>query len=163
MQLNQATKYKILSVEQLLAKRKEWSRQGKKVVFTNGCFDILHIGHVDYLEKASCLGDVLVIGLNTDASVSRIKGPDRPIVPENARARVIAALSYVDAVVFFDTPTPAQLIQSLSPEVLVKGDDYQVSNIIGADFVLTHGGEVKTIPLVEGFSTSKIIEKIKNT
>ncbi|MBY0427368.1 MAG: D-glycero-beta-D-manno-heptose 1-phosphate adenylyltransferase [Cytophagales bacterium] len=141
---------------------KKWQSDGQKVVFTNGCFDILHIGHVDYLEKARNLGDKLVLGLNTDASVSRIKGPQRPIVNEESRSRVIAALGFVDAVTFFDEETPKELIESVKPDVLVKGNDYLAENIVGADFVVKNGGEVKTIPLVEGFSTTNIVQKIKN-
>ena len=139
---------------------RQWHGDNRKVVFTNGCFDIVHLGHVDYLEKARALGDKLVLGLNTDASVSRIKGPLRPVVDEQARARLIAALAFVDAVILFDEPTPLQVIEALEPDILVKGDDYAVENIVGADFVLSKGGEVKTIPLVKGYSTSALIEKI---
>jgi D-glycero-beta-D-manno-heptose 1-phosphate adenylyltransferase len=140
-----------------------WQRNGQTIVFTNGCFDILHIGHVDYLEKARELGDKLVLGLNTDSSIRRIKGPERPIVAEMPRARVMAALAFVDAVVLFDEDTPLRLIQTIRPDILVKGDDYTVENIIGADFVIANGGSVQTISLVKGFSTSSIIEKIKGT
>jgi rfaE bifunctional protein nucleotidyltransferase chain/domain len=157
-----AAKDKILSREDVRQQVKQWQSEGQKVVFTNGCFDILHIGHVDYLEKARELGDKLVLGLNTDASVSRIKGPQRPIVNEESRSRVIAALGFVDAVTFFDEETPKELIESVKPDILVKGNDYLAENIVGADFVLKNGGEVKTIPLVEGFSTSNIVQKIKN-
>jgi len=156
-----AAKDKIMSRETACQTVKQWQSEGKKVVFTNGCFDILHIGHVDYLEKARELGDKLVLGLNTDASVSRIKGPQRPIVNEESRSRVIAALGFVDAVTFFDEETPKELIESVKPDILVKGNDYLAENIVGADFVLKNGGEVKTIPLVEGFSTSNIVNKIK--
>ena len=134
---------------------------GEKVVFTNGCFDIVHLGHIDYLEKARALGSKLVLGLNTDASVSRLKGPLRPVVNEYARARLMAALSFVDTVILFDEPTPSALIEDIKPDILVKGDDYSVENIAGAEFVLNRGGEVKTIALVQGYSTSKLIEKIK--
>lgn len=138
-----------------------WQEAGEKIVFTNGCFDIVHLGHIDYLEKARALGDKLVLGLNTDASVSRLKGPLRPVVDEQARARLMAALSFVDAVILFDEPTPLQLIEALGPDILVKGDDYTPETIVGADFVMSRGGEVKTIPLVKGYSTSSIIEKIR--
>src|SRR5690606_8770159 len=134
---------------------------GKRIVFTNGCFDIVHLGHIDYLEKARALGDKLVLGLNTDASVSALKGAARPVVDETARARLMAAMEFVDAVILFSEPTPLQLIQTISPDILVKGDDYTVENIVGADFVTSNGGEVKTIPLVKGYSTSTIIEKIR--
>jgi D-glycero-beta-D-manno-heptose 1-phosphate adenylyltransferase len=157
-----AAKDKIMSRESVCLQVKKWQSEGLKIVFTNGCFDILHIGHVDYLEKARGLGDKLVLGLNTDASVSRIKGPQRPIVNEESRSRVIAALGFVDAVTFFDEETPKELIEAVKPNILVKGNDYLAENIVGADFVVSNGGEVKTIPLVEGFSTTKIVEKIKN-
>ena len=135
--------------------------KNKKIVFTNGCFDIVHLGHIDYLEKARNLGDKLVLGLNTDASVRRLKGTSRPVVDEYPRARMMAALSFVDAVILFDEETPKELIETICPDILVKGDDYSVSTIVGADFVIAHGGEVKTVPLVKGYSTTKMIEKIK--
>ena len=139
----------------------DWKQKGEKIVFTNGCFDILHLGHVDYLEKARGLGDRLIVGLNTDDSVARIKGPTRPIVAEMSRARVMAALAFVDAVVFFNEDTPFELIGNLLPDILVKGSDYLTDNIVGADIVRGNGGKVETIDLVEGFSTSGIIDKIK--
>jgi len=139
----------------------EWKKQGKKVVFTNGCFDILHLGHVDYLEKARALGDALVIGLNTDASVSRFKGPHRPLQDQDSRARVMASLQSVDLVVFFDEDTPINLISELQPNVLVKGSDYLAGNIVGADVVKKSGGVVQTIDFVPGYSTTRIVEKIK--
>ncbi len=140
---------------------KNWQEKGGKVVFTNGCFDIVHLGHIDYLENASKLGDKLVIGVNTDASVKKLKGQTRPVVDENARARMMAAFEFTDAVILFEEETPEQLIRSICPDILVKGDDYTIQNIVGADFVLANGGEVKTISLVKGYSTSNIIEKIK--
>lgn len=140
-----------------------WQHGGEKVVFTNGCFDIIHLGHVDYLEKAKEMGTRLVIGLNTDASVSRFKGPDRPVQDQNARARILAAFSFVDLVVFFDEDTPLNLITLLKPNVLVKGGDYLAENIVGADVVKSGGGEVKTIGFVPGYSTTQIVDKIKNT
>ena len=152
---------KITDAASLKRKIAMWRFQDKKVVFTNGCFDIVHLGHIDYLEKAHALGGRLVLGLNTDASVSRLKGPLRPVVNEYARARLMAALSFVDAVILFDEQTPSQLIEALKPDILVKGDDYTVETIAGADFVLSNGGEVKTIALVKGYSTSALIEKIK--
>ncbi|MCS7005041.1 MAG: D-glycero-beta-D-manno-heptose 1-phosphate adenylyltransferase [Cytophagales bacterium] len=138
-----------------------WQAEGKKVVFTNGCFDILHLGHVDYLEKAAQLGNKLVVGVNTDASVKKLKGNHRPINNEYARCRVLAALAFTDAIILFDEDTPLQLIQTLLPDVLVKGADYKVENIVGADVVLSRGGEVKTIEFVEGYSTTNIIAKMK--
>ncbi|OGU42576.1 MAG: glycerol-3-phosphate cytidylyltransferase [Ignavibacteria bacterium GWB2_35_12] len=134
---------------------------GKKVVFTNGCFDIIHAGHVDYLKKARELGDVLIVGLNTDDSVRRIKGAGRPVNNENDRAVVLDSLRFVDYVIFFDEDTPYKLIKKIQPGILVKGGDYSIETIIGADIVLGIGGKVITIPLSEGKSTSGLIEKIK--
>lgn len=137
-----------------------WKTAGEKVVFTNGCFDIVHLGHLDYLEKARQLGDRLVIGLNTDDSIKRLKGSTRPIIPQVARARLLAALEFVDAVILFSDDTPFELIKTLLPNMLTKGNDYTVDNIVGADVVLANGGSVETIELVEGYSTSSIIDKI---
>lgn len=135
---------------------------GKRVVFTNGCFDILHAGHVDYLSQARDLGDLLVLGLNTDASVKRQnKGPERPVNNEIARAKVLAGLGCVDAIVLFDEDTPYELIKSVKPDVLVKGDDYKPENIVGYDIVTSTGGKVVTIPFLEGFSTTSIVKKLK--
>ena len=139
-----------------------WQTEGLEIVFTNGCFDIVHLGHIDYLEKARAKGDKLVLGLNTDASVRRLKGEKRPLVNEYARARMMAALSFIDMVVLFDEPTPLQMIENLKPNVLVKGNDYTIENIVGADFVLANGGRVETIDLVAGYSTTLFIEKILN-
>lgn len=134
----------------------------KKIVFTNGCFDILHLGHVDYLAKASDCGDYFVVGLNSDASVKLLqKGPNRPLQDQVSRSNVIAALGFVDAVVLFDEETPYELIKYIQPDVLVKGADYKVEQIAGHDIVLAKGGEVKLIELVEGYSTSAIEKKIK--
>ncbi len=133
----------------------------KKIVFTNGCFDLLHIGHVDYLEQAAALGDILFVGVNTDASIQALKGPERPIQPELSRYRVLAALAAVDFVVPFSEETPLDLIRKILPDVLVKGDDYQAEQIVGYSEVTNAGGKVITIPLVKGFSSSQIIEKIK--
>ena len=155
------TSEKILRLDQAIAQVQAWQQSGQKIVFTNGCFDLVHLGHIDYLEKARTLGNKLVLGLNTDASVSRIKGPLRPVVNQEARARLMAALSFVDTVILFDEQTPLQLIEALKPDILVKGDDYSIETIVGADFVLANGGEVKTISLVEGYSTTKLIEKVK--
>jgi D-glycero-beta-D-manno-heptose 1-phosphate adenylyltransferase len=155
------TETKILRVDEAVRQVADWQRSGQKIVFTNGCFDIVHLGHIDYLEKARSMGDRLVLGLNTDASVSRLKGPGRPVVDEHARARLMAALSFVDTVILFDEPTPKELIEALKPDILVKGDDYTVETIVGADFVQSNGGEVKTVSLVPGYSTTALIEKIK--
>lgn len=154
------TASKIRTRDEAVAQVADWHQQGLRVVFTNGCFDIVHLGHIDYLEKARALGDKLVLGLNTDASVSRIKGPLRPVVNETARARLMAALQFVDIVTLFDEPTPLELIEAVRPDVLVKGDDYSVATIVGADFVLDNGGRVETIALVPGYSTTALIGKI---
>ncbi len=141
----------------------QWQADGQTIVFTNGCFDIVHLGHIDYLEKARALGHRLILGLNTDASVSRIKGPLRPVVNEYARARLMAALSFIDCVTLFDEPTPLELIRAVQPDVLVKGDDYTVDTIVGADVVIGRGGSVQTIALVPGYSTTALIERIKQS
>jgi len=153
------TKDKILTRQQLPATLASWRAQGRKVVFTNGCFDLLHLGHVDYLEQARHLGDALVVGLNTDTSVGRLK-PGRPIQDERARARILASLAFVNAVVLFEEPTPLALIELVQPDVLVKGDDYTLDGIVGHELVLSWGGQVRTVPLVPGYSTSRIIQKI---
>jgi rfaE bifunctional protein nucleotidyltransferase chain/domain len=155
------TESKILTREQAIQQAATWRAEGRQIVFTNGCFDIVHLGHIDYLEKARQLGDRLILGLNTDASVSCIKGPLRPVVNEYARARLMAALEFVDAVTLFGEPTPLELIEDVQPDVLVKGDDYTVATIVGADLVLGRGGRVETIALVPGYSTTKLIERIK--
>lgn len=151
---------KIYSFESLKVFLESCRLQGKKIVFTNGCFDILHLGHADYLSKAADLGDALVVGVNTDASVSRIKGSDRPINDETSRQFLIASLQFVDAVVLFDESTPYDLINLVQPDVLVKGKDYLAEDVIGYDIVTAKGGKVETIDLVEGYSTSTIIQKI---
>ncbi|GAB3706095.1 D-glycero-beta-D-manno-heptose 1-phosphate adenylyltransferase [Spirosoma flavus] len=157
------TESKILTREQAIEQANQWRAEGQQIVFTNGCFDIVHLGHIDYLEKARNLGDKLILGLNTDTSVSCIKGPLRPVVNEYARARLMAALEFVDAVTLFGEPTPLELIQDVQPDVLVKGNDYSVATIVGADFVLGRGGRVETVALVPGYSTSSLIERIKQS
>ena len=152
---------KIVGWEEARISREDWREQFQKVVFTNGCFDIIHLGHIDYLEKAAGLGDKLIIGLNTDESISRLKGDGRPVTNVNSRSRVLAALGFVDMVVLFDEDTPYKLIETLKPDILVKGDDYLAENVVGADIVKENGGEVFTIPLVKGYSTSSIIDRIK--
>ena len=157
------TSDKIKSLADATKQVKSWQAAGQKVVFTNGCFDLLHLGHVDYLENAKNLGDKLIIGLNTDSSVSRFKGPERPLQDQNSRARILAALQFVDLVVFFNENTPLDLISQLLPNVLVKGSDYLAENIVGADVVKKNGGVVKTIDFVPGYSTTRIVEKIKKS
>ncbi|TGE09270.1 D-glycero-beta-D-manno-heptose 1-phosphate adenylyltransferase [Hymenobacter fodinae] len=154
------SKDKILALEAVLPVVADWKAQGQRVVFTNGCFDLLHLGHVDYLEKARHLGDRLVVGLNTDASVSCLK-PGRPLQDEVSRARVLASLLFVDAVVLFDEQTPLTLIKAIVPDILVKGDDYTISGIVGHEVVLQNGGQVLTVPLVAGYSTTRIVERIQ--
>jgi D-beta-D-heptose 7-phosphate kinase/D-beta-D-heptose 1-phosphate adenosyltransferase len=135
--------------------------QGNVVVFTNGCFDLLHPGHVAYLQAARNLGDFLVVGLNSDHSLRRLKGENRPLINQEGRAQILDALRMVDAVVIFNEDTPAALIQELKPDILVKGGDYEEQEIVGAETVKQYGGRVEIIPLVEGFSTSRLIQKIK--
>lgn len=154
------TRQKILSWEELGRWRAYWAFLEQKVVFTNGCFDLLHLGHVEYLEKAAQLGDVLVVGLNSDESIRRLKGSNRPVLPQEARARLLAAMEFVEAVVLFEEDTPQRLIEYLRPAVLVKGGDYRPEAIVGADFVRSYGGEVVVLPYIEGYSTTKLIQKL---
>lgn len=154
---------KILSFSALEGQLEKWRNANQKIVFTNGCFDLLHFGHVDYLAKARDLGDRLVVGLNTDGSIKRIKGATRPINNEESRAALLAGMAYVDAVVLFDEETPINLISMVMPDVLVKGGDYSIKEIVGHKMVLNNKGEVRTIDFVEGYSSSVLIEKIKNS
>ncbi len=151
---------KIVDLNELIEIRGRAKKEKKKVVFTNGCFDILHRGHIDYLEKAKKLGDILIVGLNSDASVKKIKGENRPIVLEEDRAVVLSALGCVDYVYIFDQETPEELIKKLIPDVLVKGGDWDKENIVGKKIVEKSGGEVVTIPEVKGKSTKNIIQTI---
>lgn len=151
---------RVLPLEELAAACRDLREQGKRIVFTNGCFDILHVGHTRYLQKARELGDVLVVAANSDASVRGLKGPTRPIVPQAERAEVLAALSCVDYVTIFDEPTPLEVIKAVKPHLLVKGGDWSVDNIVGGPEVRSWGGEVKNISYIEGSSTSNIIEEI---
>ena len=150
----------ICSLEYIKNIAEKAKKENKKIVFTNGGFDIIHSGHCFYLTEAKKLGDILIVGLNTDASVKRLKGETRPVNNEVDRAMVLSCLKPVDYVVLFDEDTPFNLIRNIIPNVLVKGGDYTIENIVGADIVLENGGEVKVIPFVEGKSTTKIIEKI---
>ena len=151
---------KILEREALKETVRSLKEGGNKIVFTNGCFELLHIGHVQYLQAARAEGDVLVVGMNSDHSVRQIKGPRRPVVPENERAEVLASLACVDFVSLFDEPDPLEIIRSLLPDVLVKGADWAEDAIVGRDIVKAHGGRVVRIPLTQGASTTSIIEKI---
>lgn len=152
---------KLYSVPALGRKLAEWRRKGERIVFTNGCFDLLHPGHVSLLRQAAALGDRLVVGLNSDASVARLKGPERPVQNEMSRALVLAALQMVDAVVLFGEDTPERLIREVAPDVLVKGSDYRVENVVGADFVLGRGGEVRLVDLVPGHSTTNLVRRLR--
>ena len=156
----QLIKNKIIAKAELTMRLGQWRDQGLRIVFTNGCFDILHRGHVEYLSKASDKGDVLVVGLNTDASVKRLKGEGRPVNDQEARALILASLDCVDAVVLFDEDTPYELIKAVRPDVLVKGADYKPEEIVGYDIVTSYGGKVETVPLVEGYSTTGILERV---
>jgi D-beta-D-heptose 7-phosphate kinase/D-beta-D-heptose 1-phosphate adenosyltransferase len=152
---------KILTREQAIIRRREWKDNRKRVVFTNGCFDLLHLGHVRLLEQARKLGDALVVGLNSDSSVRRLKGDGRPLVAEAGRAEVLAALECVDAVTIFEEDTPRELIAALVPDVLVKGGDWAADKIVGRAEVEAAGGKVVVVPYVEGYSTSALIEQIR--
>jgi len=154
---------KIQSLEQSILTVRTWQQQGLEIVFTNGCFDLLHYGHLHYLAQARDLGDKLVIGLNSGASVSRLKGPHRPIKDEETRSHLLASLSFVDLVVIFEEDTPSELIRSLRPDVLVKGGDYTIEQIVGAPEVQSWGGSVEVLAFVEGYSTTAYESKIKAT
>ncbi len=153
---------KVLDWSQARERCLGWKADRRKIVFTNGCFDILHPGHVDLLEKARALGDVLVVGLNDDDSVRRLKGPSRPVNEAADRAFVLGGLQAVDAVVVFEEDTPLALIEWLVPNVLVKGGDYSEATIVGAPFVRAHGGDVVVVPLVEGKATTAVVERIRS-
>jgi len=151
---------KICELDTLLVRVKQWKQQKKRIVFTNGCFDLLHAGHVTYLEAARKTGDKLILGLNTDRSVSALKGPSRPVIHEADRARVLAALEAVDAVILFDEDTPLKLIDAIRPDIIVKGSDYTEDQVVGGKEVKSWGGKVALIDIVPGRSTSSIIEKL---
>lgn len=152
---------KVLNSNNLENVLNTYRAENKKIVFTNGCFDLLHIGHVRYLEQAKSLGDVLIVGINSDASVRELKGPTRPIQNENDRAEILASLKAVNHTVIFDEETPLQLIKQVKPNLLVKGGDWKIDQIVGSDFVLSIGGEVKSLQFIQGRSTTTIIEKSK--
>jgi rfaE bifunctional protein nucleotidyltransferase chain/domain len=162
IKLNSKKKIMLISLDKLINICSNLKSEGNTIVFTNGCFDIIHRGHVTYLEEAKNLGDVLIIGLNSDDSVRRLKGESRPVNSQDDRAVVLSALRSVDYVIIFYEDTPFELISSLNPDILVKGGDYTPENIIGADIVTSNGGKVVVIPLVPGKSTTSIIDKLKN-
>ena len=150
----------LLPLPELLKILEKERKEGKKIVFTNGCFDIIHAGHVDYLKKAKALGDILVVGLNSDSSIRRIKGKKRPIIPQEMRAEVLSSLKPVDYVVIFEEDTPENLIKAIKPDILVKGGDWELNKIVGKDFVESYGGKVLTIPFTYDISTTRIINTI---
>jgi rfaE bifunctional protein nucleotidyltransferase chain/domain len=161
MTKKEAIQRKILKQPELDRQLAFWRFKGLKVVFTNGCFDIIHLGHIDYLAEAAALGNILLIGLNTDNSTRRLKGPTRPINDEHSRAMILASFSFVDAVVLFDEETPYNLIKTVQPDILVKGADYKPEDIVGYDIVMAKGGKVETLEYLKGYSTSLIEKKIK--
>jgi len=154
---------KIFSLDDLKNQVNAWKQAGEEVVFTNGCFDIIHKGHIEVLAQTADLGDRLLIGLNSDSSIQKLKGKNRPIIEEQSRAILLASLEFVDAVVIFSEDTPINLISTLLPDVLAKGGDYEIETIVGHEIVQQNGGKVKLVPFVDGFSSTTIIEKIKNS
>ncbi|MHB1744738.1 MAG: D-glycero-beta-D-manno-heptose 1-phosphate adenylyltransferase, partial [Acidobacteriaceae bacterium] len=160
VELAASTQEKVVDRAGLMARAVQWRNLGETIVFTNGCFDLLHIGHITLLENAHRMGDHLVLGINSDASTRRLKGPTRPIVGENDRARILAALASTDAIVIFDEDTPLETIEALRPHVLVKGGDYTEETVVGADLVRSWGGRVAIVPTVAGFSTTNLVQKM---
>ena len=154
---------KIFSLDDLKNQVNAWKQAGEEVVFTNGCFDIIHRGHIEVLAQTADLGDRLIIGLNSDSSTQKLKGKGRPIIEEQSRAILLASLSFVDAVVLFSEETPLNLISTLKPDVLAKGGDYKIETIVGHKVVQENGGQVILVPFVDGFSSTTIIDKIKNS
>lgn len=154
---------KIYSLLDLKVQSDKWKENGKKIVFTNGCFDLVHRGHIEVLANTADLGDKLIIGLNSDSSIKDLKGENRPIMDETSRAILLASLQFVDAVVFFSEETPYKLIETLVPDILAKGGDYKVTEIAGNGVVLENGGEVILVPFIDGFSSTNIVEKIKQS
>ena len=157
----QSIKSKIYTLSELVERCKVWRNKGEKIVFTNGCFDLVHRGHVEVLANTADLGDRLIVGLNSDSSIQNLKSENRPIIDENSRAILLASLQFIDAVVLFSETTPHQLIQTILPDILAKGGDYKVEEITGREVVLQNGGEVILVPFIDGFSTTNIVNKIK--
>jgi len=155
-------KSKLYTLDELTTRRRQWKAEGQTVVFTNGVFDLMHVGHLSYLAAAADLGNKLIIGLNSDASTKRLKGPTRPVNNEYSRSVMLAAIFFIDAVVLFEEDTPANLIKTLLPDILVKGGDYTIDQIVGAPEVLANGGQVKVIDFVDGYSSTGIINRIKD-
>ena len=153
---------KIFGLEFLIKNLDQWRNENKKIVFTNGCFDLIHLGHIDVLARSSDLGDILIIGVNSDSSIQNLKGENRPIIEENSRVKQLAALEFVDAVILFDEDTPQKLIEIIKPDVITKGGDYKAENIVGNEVVTQKNGQVVIIPLTQGYSTTSILKKIKD-
>jgi rfaE bifunctional protein nucleotidyltransferase chain/domain len=162
MTIQERINRKIISGAELGRELARLNLMSKKIVFTNGCFDIIHRGHVEYLSEAANLGDILIIGLNSDSSVKKLKGPERPVQDQETRAKILSSMFFVSFVVIFDEETPHRLISEVKPDVLVKGGDYKIENIVGYDIVKAKGGEVLTIPFVDGHSTTSILQKLGN-
>ena len=157
----QNIKSKIYTLPKLVERSKIWRGKGEKIVFTNGCFDLVHRGHVEVLANTADLGDKLIIGLNSDSSIQKLKGENRPIIDENSRAILLASLQFIDAIVLFSEDTPQKLIETIVPDILAKGGDYKVEEIAGHEVVLENGGSVILVPFIDGFSTTNIVDKIK--
>ena len=153
---------KILDKERLLVKLTDWKEENKKIVFTNGCFDLIHLGHIEVLARSADLGDILIIGVNTDSSIKELKGDNRPIIEEYSRAQQLASLEFVDAVILFNEQTPLELIKVIKPNVITKGGDYNSEQVVGNEITIKNEGEVIIIPLTQGYSTTSILDKIKN-
>ena len=163
MTVNNTLNQKIVTLSELLPQVKQWKADGKKIVFTNGCFDLLHAGHIAYLTEAASLGDILILGLNSDASVRKLKGPQRPINNETTRSALLSSMFFINAVVFFSEDTPLELIKSIQPDILVKGGDYKPEEIVGAKETIANSGKVEVLTFLPGYSSTAIINKIKNS
>ena len=153
---------KIFDLQLLMKKIEKWRSENKKIVFTNGCFDLIHLGHIEILARSADYGDKLIIGVNSDLSIKKLKGENRPIIEESSRIKQLSALEFVDAVVLFDEETPIKLIETIKPDVITKGGDYTAKNVVGNEVVSQKSGEVVIIPLTQGYSTTSILNKIKN-
>ena len=153
---------KIFGLEFLMKNIDQWRNENKKIVFTNGCFDLIHLGHIELLARSSDLGDILIIGVNSDSSIQKLKGESRPIIEEDSRVKQLAALEFVDAVVLFHEDTPQKLIEKIKPDVITKGGDYKAENVVGNEVVTQKNGQVVIIPLTQGYSTTSILKKIKD-
>ena len=154
---------KIFSENNLITQVNAWRKSGEKIVFTNGCFDIIHRGHIEVLARSADLGNKLIVGLNSDSSIQKLKGKDRPIIDENSRAILLAGLDFIDAIILFSEETPLNLITTLKPDILAKGGDYKINTIVGYEIIQKNGGEVILVPFVDGFSSTNLINKIKNS